>query len=66
MSGEVRVRLADVPDGLATRVGGGPYGICIARLGDDFRLAAVTRSGIDLPDVQRPPDQRPNLLCCLR
>jgi 3-phenylpropionate/trans-cinnamate dioxygenase ferredoxin subunit len=40
VSGEVRVRLADVPDGLATRVGGGPYGICIARLGDDFYALA--------------------------
>src|SRR6266496_260026 len=34
--------------------------------GDDFRLAAVARSGIDLPDVQRLPDQGANLLCCLR
>ena len=36
------------------------------REGDDFCLAAVARSGIDLPDVQRPPDQGTNLICCLR
>ena len=36
MSSEVRVKLADVPDGAAVRVEGGPYGVCIARLGDDF------------------------------
>ena len=40
MSVEVRVRLSDVPDGVAVHVDGGPHGICIARLGDDvFALA---------------------------
>ncbi len=34
--------------------------------GDDLSLAAVARSGINLPYVQRPPDQSANLLCCLR
>lgn len=40
MSSEVRARLADVPDGSATRVEGGPYGICIARLGDEIYALA--------------------------
>jgi 3-phenylpropionate/trans-cinnamate dioxygenase ferredoxin subunit len=35
MSSEVRVKLADIPDGAAVRCEGGPYGICLARLGDD-------------------------------
>jgi 3-phenylpropionate/trans-cinnamate dioxygenase ferredoxin subunit len=34
MSQEIRVKLADVGDGVATRVESGPYGICLARLGD--------------------------------
>jgi len=34
--------------------------------GDDFCFAAITRAGIDLPDIQRSPDQRTNLFCCPR
>ena len=34
--------------------------------GENFSCAAIARPGIDLPDIQRPPNQRTNLLCCLR
>jgi 3-phenylpropionate/trans-cinnamate dioxygenase ferredoxin subunit len=40
MSGEVRVKLADVPDGAALRVPGGPFGICVARVGSDLYAIA--------------------------
>jgi len=40
MSGEVRVKLSDVPDGAAIRVEGGRYGVCIARLGGDVYALA--------------------------
>jgi 3-phenylpropionate/trans-cinnamate dioxygenase ferredoxin component len=35
LSTEVHVKLVDLPDGEATRVEGGPYGICLVRIGDD-------------------------------
>ena len=34
LSEEIRVKLVDIPDGEAIRVEGGPYGICLARIGD--------------------------------
>jgi|SRR5580700_1777625 3-phenylpropionate/trans-cinnamate dioxygenase ferredoxin subunit len=34
MSEEIRVKLAGLADGVATRVEGGPVGICMARVGD--------------------------------
>jgi len=33
MSREIRARLSDLPEGQATRIEGGPFGICAARLG---------------------------------
>lgn len=36
MSREVRLKLAEVPDGAAIRAEGGPYGVCVARVGDDI------------------------------
>ncbi len=32
---EVRVKLSELPDGLAVRVEGGQHGICVARVGRD-------------------------------
>jgi 3-phenylpropionate/trans-cinnamate dioxygenase ferredoxin component len=40
LSEEIRVKLADLPDGEATRVDGGLYGICLARVGDDVYALA--------------------------
>ncbi len=40
MSAEIRVKLVDIPDGEATRVEGGPFGICLARVGDDVYALA--------------------------
>ena len=40
MSEEVRVKLADLVDGAATRVEGGPFGICLARLGESVYALA--------------------------
>ncbi len=40
MSTEIRVKLADVPDGEAVRVEGGSYGVCIVRLGDEVYALA--------------------------
>jgi 3-phenylpropionate/trans-cinnamate dioxygenase ferredoxin component len=37
---EVRLRLSDLPDEIAVRVEGGPYGICVARLGDEVYALA--------------------------
>jgi 3-phenylpropionate/trans-cinnamate dioxygenase ferredoxin component len=37
---EIRVKLADIPDRQATRVEGGPWGICLARVGDDVYALA--------------------------
>ena len=34
MSQELRLKLSALPDGSATRVDAGPYGICLVRLGD--------------------------------
>ena len=42
MSEEIRVKLADIPDGEAIRAEGGPHGICLARVGDDV-FALVDR-----------------------
>lgn len=37
---EIRVNLADIADGAATRVEGGPHGICLTRLaGEVYALA---------------------------
>ena len=33
---EVRVKLSELPDGLAVRVEGGRHGICLARVGSDI------------------------------
>src|ERR1700691_5116024 len=33
---EIRVKLSDLREGEAVRAEGGPYGICLARLGDDI------------------------------
>jgi 3-phenylpropionate/trans-cinnamate dioxygenase ferredoxin subunit len=38
--GQVRVKIADLRDGDAVRAEGGPYGICIARVGEDFYALA--------------------------
>ena len=35
MSEEIRLKLSNLSDGVATRVEGGPYGLCLARLGND-------------------------------
>ncbi len=40
MSEELRVKLADVPDGGATRIDGGRHGICLVRIGDDVYALA--------------------------
>ena len=40
MSDEIRIRLSDLSDGLAVHVEGGPYGICIVRLGGDVYALA--------------------------
>jgi 3-phenylpropionate/trans-cinnamate dioxygenase ferredoxin subunit len=42
LSEEIRVKLADIPDGEAVRAEGGPHGICLARVGDDV-FALVDR-----------------------
>jgi len=34
VSEEVRIKLIDLPDGKATRLEGGPVGICLTRLGN--------------------------------
>jgi 3-phenylpropionate/trans-cinnamate dioxygenase ferredoxin subunit len=34
MSEEIRVKLAALRDGVATRVSGGAHGLCVARVGD--------------------------------
>ncbi len=36
MSWEVRAKLADLPPGGAAHIDGGPYGLCVVRIGDDF------------------------------
>jgi 3-phenylpropionate/trans-cinnamate dioxygenase ferredoxin component len=40
LSKEIRVKLADIPDGEAIRVEGGLYGVCLARVGDDVYALA--------------------------
>jgi len=34
VSREIRVLLSDLPDGRAVRVEGGPFGLCLARIGE--------------------------------
>ncbi len=36
----IRVKISDLPDGEATRVEGGPYGICLVRMGDEIYALA--------------------------
>jgi 3-phenylpropionate/trans-cinnamate dioxygenase ferredoxin subunit len=40
MTDSIRVKKADVPDGVAVRVEGGPYGICLVRIGESFYALA--------------------------
>jgi 3-phenylpropionate/trans-cinnamate dioxygenase ferredoxin subunit len=40
MSTEVRANLGAFPSGAATHLDGGPYGICVVRLGDAFYAMA--------------------------
>jgi 3-phenylpropionate/trans-cinnamate dioxygenase ferredoxin subunit len=40
MSEEIRTKLASLPEGVATRVEGGPYGICLARVGSTIYALA--------------------------
>ena len=40
MSTEVRVELTELPNLVATHLDGGPSGICVVRLGDDFYAMA--------------------------
>lgn len=37
---EIKVKLADIPDGEAIRVKGGPCGVCLARVGHDVYALA--------------------------
>lgn len=37
---EIRAKLADIPDGEAVRVEGGPYGVCLARIGNEVYALA--------------------------
>jgi 3-phenylpropionate/trans-cinnamate dioxygenase ferredoxin component len=37
---EIRVKLADLRDGEAVRAEGGPYGVCVARVGDEVYALA--------------------------
>lgn len=40
MSDLARIRAGDVADGTATHLDGGPNGICVVRIGDDFYAVA--------------------------
>ncbi|HUB69915.1 MAG TPA: non-heme iron oxygenase ferredoxin subunit [Acidimicrobiales bacterium] len=40
MSREIRVSLTDLPDGSAVRLEGGPFGVCLARTGNDVYALA--------------------------
>jgi 3-phenylpropionate/trans-cinnamate dioxygenase ferredoxin component len=40
MSEEIRLKLAELADGEAVRVEGGPHGVCVARAGDVFYALA--------------------------
>lgn len=56
---EVRVPAATIASGSACRVQGGPYGVCVVRIGDDFYALAdrCSHANVELSAGEVDPEE---------